>query len=227
MTSPRQRTHRPGIHGSSAIPSRAILAILGTIIGLVLLVSFKTPDALPLAEARFSAPPVAASSPAAPGAVAGGGVSPVPSRGLIAAGSGAPTATAAPTGAPGTGDGRGASGGRSTSPPATTRPAPTPAPTSAPAAASGDAVGPVEQTPYGNVQVEVKVSGGQIVEVVALQLPNDRRRSAQISQYVAPILHDEALQAQSAQIDGISGATWTSGGYQASLQGALDKLANG
>lgn len=85
-------------------------------------------------------------------------------------------------------------------------------------------VGPTEDTPYGTVQVEVKVQSGRIVDVVALQLPFDRRRSAEISQYVEPILHDEALQAQSAQIDGISGATWTSGGYQASLQGALDEV---
>jgi len=86
-------------------------------------------------------------------------------------------------------------------------------------------MGAVERTPYGNVQVEVRVSGGQLVDVVAVQLPNDRRRSAEISQYVEPVLHDEALQAQSAQIDLISGATWTSGAYQASLQSALDQLA--
>jgi uncharacterized protein with FMN-binding domain len=87
--------------------------------------------------------------------------------------------------------------------------------------------GSIEQTPFGNVQVEVKVAGGQIVDVIALQLPYDRRRSAQISAYVQPILHEEALQAQSAQIDLISGATWTSGAYQASLQSALSKLASG
>jgi uncharacterized protein with FMN-binding domain len=108
-------------------------------------------------------------------------------------------------------------------------PAATPAstPTAAANAASADAAGPVEETPFGSVQVEVKVSGGRIVDVVALQLPFDRRHSLQISQYVEPILHEEALQVQSAQIDLISGATWTSGAYQASLQGALDKLTGG
>ena len=74
------------------------------------------------------------------------------------------------------------------------------------------------------MQVEAKLSGGRIVDIVAMELPSDRRLSQQISQYVAPILHDEALQAQSAQIDGISGATWTSGAYAKSLQGALDQL---
>jgi uncharacterized protein with FMN-binding domain len=87
--------------------------------------------------------------------------------------------------------------------------------------------GPVESTPYGDVQVEVKESAGRITDVVALQLPYDRQHSAEISQYVEPILHDEALQAQSAQIDLISGATWTSGGYQASLQGALAAISQG
>ena len=87
-----------------------------------------------------------------------------------------------------------------------------------------DVTGPAVDTPYGPVQVEAKISGGRIVDVVALELPNDRRRSQQISQYVEPILHDEALQAQSAQIDGISGATYTSEAYMQSLQGALDRL---
>ena len=77
-------------------------------------------------------------------------------------------------------------------------------------------------TRYGNVQVEVDLAGGRITDVVALQLPSDRRQSAEISNYVAPILHDEALQAQTAQIDVVSGATYTSEAYAQSLQAALD-----
>jgi uncharacterized protein with FMN-binding domain len=82
--------------------------------------------------------------------------------------------------------------------------------------------GPVVPTRYGDVQVEVEESAGRIADVVALQLPSDRRRSAEISNYAAPILHDEALQAQNAQIDVVSGATYTSDAYAQSLQAALD-----
>jgi uncharacterized protein with FMN-binding domain len=62
--------------------------------------------------------------------------------------------------------------------------------------------------------------------VQAVQLPFDRPRSAEISQYASPRLHDEVLQAQSAQIDSLSGATYTSDSYAQSVQSALD-LAHG
>ncbi len=71
------------------------------------------------------------------------------------------------------------------------------------------------------MQVEVTISGGKITDVQALQLPNDRQYSAEISDYVAPYLRQMALQAQSANIDLISGATYTSDGYARSLQSAL------
>ena len=86
--------------------------------------------------------------------------------------------------------------------------------------------GDVIPTQFGDIQVRVVESGGKIVDVKALQLPSDRRRSREISQYSEPILHDEALQAQSAQIDTVSGATYTSEAYRESLQSALDH-ANG
>jgi uncharacterized protein with FMN-binding domain len=77
-------------------------------------------------------------------------------------------------------------------------------------------------TRYGDVQVEVTSSAGRITDVAALKLPSDRRRSAEISSYVAPILHNEAMQTQSARIDVVSGATYTSEAYAQSLQAALD-----
>lgn len=82
--------------------------------------------------------------------------------------------------------------------------------------------GPVVRTDYGDVQVQVTLQGHQIVDVHALQLPVDRSRSAQISRYAEPLLRKEALQAQSANIDLVSGASYTSDGYAQSLQGALD-----
>ena len=99
---------------------------------------------------------------------------------------------------------------------------PSPSP-SAVAAAPQVLVGQIIQTQFGDTQVQVTVDGGRIVDVTPMQLPYDRQRSAQISQIVAPMLHDEVLQAQSAQIDLISGATYTSEAYAQSLQSALDQ----
>jgi uncharacterized protein with FMN-binding domain len=82
--------------------------------------------------------------------------------------------------------------------------------------------GPVAENPYGPVQVEVTIRDGKLVDVTALQLPNDRRRSEAISTEAAPILRQEALAAQDGVIDTVSGATYTSDGYAESLQGALD-----
>jgi uncharacterized protein with FMN-binding domain len=88
---------------------------------------------------------------------------------------------------------------------------------------SGQLTGSAVQTPFGTVQVQVTLQNGQITDVQPLQMPNDQRRSQQISQYAAPQLRSEALTAQSAQVDSISGATYTSEGYAQSLQSALDQ----
>ena len=82
--------------------------------------------------------------------------------------------------------------------------------------------GTVEQNRYGPVQVRVTVVGGRLTDVQALQLPSDRARSQRISQIAGPLLREEALQAQSARIHVVSGATYTSDGYARSLQHALD-----
>lgn len=83
--------------------------------------------------------------------------------------------------------------------------------------------GPAEVNKYGTVQVQVTLSGNQIVDVRALQLPSAKSKSQQISTSAAPKLRQEALTAQSAQVHTISGATYTSIGYQQSLQAALDR----
>jgi uncharacterized protein with FMN-binding domain len=76
---------------------------------------------------------------------------------------------------------------------------------------------------FGDVQVRVVVKGGRVSDVQPLQMPSDRERSALISQEAGPLLHDEVVQAQSAQIDTIGGATFTSESYAQSVQSALDK----
>jgi len=88
---------------------------------------------------------------------------------------------------------------------------------------SGTFAGDTAETRYGPVQVQITVANGKITDVTALQLTNSDGRSAQISQQAAPILRQEALQAQSAQIQSVSGATFTSEGYTTSLQSAIDK----
>jgi uncharacterized protein with FMN-binding domain len=82
--------------------------------------------------------------------------------------------------------------------------------------------GTVAQTRWGPVQVQVHIGGGRITDVTALQVPNGNRRDAEINAYAVPQLRTEALAAQSAQIDVVSGATVTSEGYMESLQAALD-----
>jgi len=158
---------------------------VATVLGLVLLFSFKTPDAppdsgLPL-EVANGTPTPGATTPFGPRA-------------------------SLPPGA----------NGRASSPPA-------PA-TQPPNGGDQQVDGDVVSTQFGDIQVRLVESAGKIVDIQALQLPNDRRRSREISLFSEPILHDEALQAQSAQIDTVSGATYTSRAYRASLQSALDHV---
>lgn len=82
--------------------------------------------------------------------------------------------------------------------------------------------GQAVQTPYGPVQVKIVETGGQLTDIVALQLPNGDSRSAEIAAGAVPILHDEALRAGGAHIHVVSGATYTSDGYAQSLQSAID-----
>jgi uncharacterized protein with FMN-binding domain len=111
-----------------------------------------------------------------------------------------------------------------TTPPATTPPATTSPTTAAPGGGpSGTFVGSDEQNQYGDVQVQITLVKGRITDVKALQLPFDRARSQLISQEAGPYLRTEVLNAQSANIDTVSGATYTSEGYAASVQHALDQ----
>jgi uncharacterized protein with FMN-binding domain len=81
------------------------------------------------------------------------------------------------------------------------------------------------QTRYGAVQVQVTISNGKITGVTTLQAPSGNPHSSSISAAATPVLASEALTAQSAKIDTLSGATFTSQGYLASLQSALDQAA--
>jgi uncharacterized protein with FMN-binding domain len=102
--------------------------------------------------------------------------------------------------------------------PATTAPA-------APAKAkpSGTFTGSTQQTRFGPVQVEITISNGKITAAKALQYPNNDFRSQQISQQAIPYLVQETLAAQSANIQGVGGASYTSQGWYDSLVSALAK----
>ncbi|MET7721797.1 FMN-binding protein [Streptomyces mirabilis] len=78
------------------------------------------------------------------------------------------------------------------------------------------------QTRWGPVQVRVTLKNGKITDVTAVSYPTDNPRDQEINSYAIPQLRREALAAQSAQIDSVSGASYTSDGYKQSLQSALD-----
>ena len=83
--------------------------------------------------------------------------------------------------------------------------------------------GGVAQTQWGPVQVQLTLKGSTITDVTMLQYPSGNPQDDQINSYALPILIQDTLDAQSAQIDMVSGATVTSVGYVQSLQSALDQ----
>jgi uncharacterized protein with FMN-binding domain len=97
-------------------------------------------------------------------------------------------------------------------------------PAGARAAGSGavTVTGDAARTQYGAVQVRLTVSGGRIIGAEAVQAPTGGR-SGRITADAVPELNREAVAAQSARIDAVSGATYTSAGYRQSLQSALDR----
>jgi uncharacterized protein with FMN-binding domain len=96
----------------------------------------------------------------------------------------------------------------------------------APAAPAGihSATGPLEQYGYGELAVRVTVDGNQVTAVSVPLLRTAEPYSQQLAQQVIPMLRSEVITAHSARINGVSGATYTSEAYAASLQAALDKL---
>ncbi|HEY2281812.1 MAG TPA: FMN-binding protein [Streptosporangiaceae bacterium] len=107
------------------------------------------------------------------------------------------------------------------------------APSASPSATAGGAggmtaggkvvTGEVVNGPYGPSQVAITLSGGKITKVTVLQHTDDGENSQQIDGNALPKLTAETLTAQSAKIDAVSGASYTSAGYIKSLQSALDK----
>jgi uncharacterized protein with FMN-binding domain len=85
----------------------------------------------------------------------------------------------------------------------------------------GSFTGSVADAYYGNIQVRVIIQNGKITDVQFLQYPNDRDRSIRINTFAMPLLKQEAIQAQNAQVDIVSGATDSSQAFIESLSSAL------
>ncbi|MGW7668129.1 FMN-binding protein [Streptomyces sp. NPDC054775] len=92
------------------------------------------------------------------------------------------------------------------------------------AAGTKTVTGDSAPTRYGPVQVRITVRNGKLTDVTAVTYPQENPRDQEINGYAVPQLRREALAAQSADIDVVSGATYTSQGYQQSLQSALDSM---
>jgi uncharacterized protein with FMN-binding domain len=183
-------------------PKRGAVAIGLTGLALALLLSFKTPSETTALSGSTGSVAVADPSTTTTQTTSGTGTSGSTSATAAPEAATAPAGTAAPA--------------------ATTAPAATATPASG-AATSGTFTGDAVSTRFGVVQVQVTIESGKIVDVTALSLPANDPHSAMISQRVESTLRSSALAAQSAQIDLVSGATYTSMGYAQSLQAALDQ----
>lgn len=87
----------------------------------------------------------------------------------------------------------------------------------------GTYTGSIANAYYGNVQVAITISGSKITNVKFLQYPNTHSTSVIINQQAMPYLRQEAIQAQSSNVQLISGATFTSQAFVQSLQAALSQ----
>ena len=90
----------------------------------------------------------------------------------------------------------------------------------------GTYTGPEVDAYYGLVKVQATIQNGKISDVQFLEFPSDRRTSQRINSFAVPNLQQEAIQAQTASVDVISGATLTSQAFMMSLQSALDSAKN-
>ena len=100
---------------------------------------------------------------------------------------------------------------------------PTTAPVSGAQYKDGEYTGPVTDAFYGNIQVKATISGGKLTDVQFLQYPNDHHESIEINQRAMPLLKQEAIEAQNANVDIVTRATDTSNAFIQSLTDALNQ----
>ncbi|MGW2701586.1 FMN-binding protein [Streptomyces sp. NPDC001340] len=193
----------------------ALLATVGTVSGIVLLLALKpTTDPSPAQAGDPTAgiTAVASASPSGP-----------------ASPSSTPSSSASPSKAPRKKHAQPSSTAsaspsrRASATAAKTSSAPAAPKTTSAAPTTRSVTGATARTKYGPVQVRITLSGGRITQAAAVQSPDETARSKDISSTAVPKLNQETLEAQSANIDAVSGATYTSAGYKQSLQSALDR----
>jgi uncharacterized protein with FMN-binding domain len=190
---------------------RVIVTLGGTVAGLAALFSFKTHS---LAGVSAIDTPTTPTAPAA----APPTTPPPTTPSTSTAGSSAKPTASSPTMSSGTGTTPpGSAAGTKTSM-GTPTPTPTPTPT-----ATRTVTGTVASTQYGPMQVQVTLAGTRITMVTVLQRTDDGAMSNEVDSFATPQLTAETLTAQSARIDAVSGASYTSSGYIQSLQSALDQ----
>ncbi|SCL67607.1 FMN-binding protein [Micromonospora peucetia] len=192
---------------------RALLAITGLAAGTTAMVVLKgSPGAAPVAQDLPAERPTVVPAPAGP----------TPSGGDTAGTPQPADSTASPR------PGRTATRASTSRPSATTRAPSAPRTTTKPppAPTTRTVTGPVVENEYGNVQVQITLSGTRIVDVVALELPEETAQSDQRSEQVDGRYSGSSglvVQRQSADVDTVSGATATSTSYKRSLQAAIDR----
>jgi uncharacterized protein with FMN-binding domain len=172
---------------------RAVVVLGSTVAGLAALFSYKTHVAGIAVASTSPATPTVMASPVTPSA------SPTPSK----------TATKKPA----------TKKKHATAAPTTSAPPAPPTTSAPPPKPSGTFTGPAVDTQYGAVQVQITVSNGKITNANS-DLPQG---GSHVGQDALPQLNQEVLTAQSANIQAVSGATYTSNGYRQSLQQAIDQ----
>jgi len=194
---------------------RAAAILTGTAAGLAALLSFKSHPAT-IAAALPDAPPVTSQATASPAPTPAASSHPAASKSPAAAGKSSAAASKSPAAA-----GKGSAA--PTTPTTPAAPTTQAAPTTPAAPAARTLTGTVANTQYGPMQVQVTLTGQKITNVTVLQRTDAGAESDQIDANAIPKLNSETLAAQSAQINAVSGASYTSQGYIQSLQSALDQ----
>ncbi|MGW4540508.1 FMN-binding protein [Streptomyces chartreusis] len=187
----------------------ALLATAGTVSGIVLLLTLKptTNPSAARAEPAITSSATASASAQSPSA------SPSPSKSPSKKRTPSPSPSSTSTRPPHT----------ASATPTRTSSAPSAPKTTAAAPTTRTVTGSTAETKYGPVQVRITLTGTRITEATAVRSPDETARSRDINSTAVPKLNQETLQAQSADVDTVSGATYTSAGYRQSLQSALDR----
>jgi uncharacterized protein with FMN-binding domain len=197
---------------------RIVYAVGGTAAGLATLMTLKAQTGTSAVSTTATGGTGAAATAGAAAGAGASGTGTVNGSGSTgsATGTGAATGTGGASGTGATKNAGGSTGGNTAS-----GSSPAPGTTSGTQVISGN----VANTAYGPVQIQLTVTSHRIVKVTILQQPTATAHDLQIGQFAFPQLEAETFSAQTAKINAVSGATYTSGGYIQSLQSAIDRGA--